>query len=322
MKSRKAFTLIELLVVIAIIAILAAILFPVFAQARTAAKKTADLSNTKQIGIGMQLYLGDSDDYFPMSDYRRNPSGSDNQGLVHWSESLQPYMKNEQIFVSPADKIGGWAPSCVGDPALKNRGKGWPSEQIVNQGVAGCPAFPHGQVARLSYVANQLLMPRKRRTQDTSTVVPSSTVEGVSTTILIAPLTEKRQCMERDEEFRTYRPTLAIYNSSDPFDNFANTPAAISRLYAIPFTGTGAMVYSRDILPCNNGTVISADHPIRYTHPGRFDNGNNYVHADTSAKFSNFSKTLSVDAWRWGTVAYSLGGGTVLNPRNDQPVTP
>jgi prepilin-type N-terminal cleavage/methylation domain-containing protein len=56
---KKAFTLIELLVVIAIIAILAAILFPVFAQAKMAAKKSADLSNTKQIGIGMYLYLSD-----------------------------------------------------------------------------------------------------------------------------------------------------------------------------------------------------------------------------------------------------------------------
>lgn len=62
---RRAFTLIELLVVIAIIAILAAILFPVFAQAKEAAKKTSCLSNLKSIGMAMTLYQGDSDDYFP-----------------------------------------------------------------------------------------------------------------------------------------------------------------------------------------------------------------------------------------------------------------
>jgi prepilin-type N-terminal cleavage/methylation domain-containing protein len=59
MNRQKAFTLIELLVVIAIIAILAAILFPVFAQAKAAAKKTNDLSNQKQLGLGMLMYAGD-----------------------------------------------------------------------------------------------------------------------------------------------------------------------------------------------------------------------------------------------------------------------
>ena len=60
--DRKAFTLLELLVVIAIIAILAAILFPVFAQAKAAAKRTADLSNTKNLGLAMIMYGGDYDD--------------------------------------------------------------------------------------------------------------------------------------------------------------------------------------------------------------------------------------------------------------------
>jgi len=60
--QRRAFTLIELLVVIAIIAILAAILFPVFAQAKTAAKKTSDLSNMKQIDLATLMYANDSDD--------------------------------------------------------------------------------------------------------------------------------------------------------------------------------------------------------------------------------------------------------------------
>jgi len=65
MTKRNAFTLIELLVVIAIIAILAAILFPVFAQAKAAAKKTQCLSNTKQLGLGLHMYVGDSDDMLP-----------------------------------------------------------------------------------------------------------------------------------------------------------------------------------------------------------------------------------------------------------------
>src|ERR1700722_8682071 len=73
-RSKAAFTLIELLVVIAIIAILAAILFPVFAQAKAAAKKTSDLSNIKQMGTAVAMYENDYDDLNPQQCGKYNGS--------------------------------------------------------------------------------------------------------------------------------------------------------------------------------------------------------------------------------------------------------
>ncbi len=101
---RKAFTLIELLVVIAIIAILAAILFPVFAQARNAAKKTASISNLKQISLGATLYISDNDDtVFPRRYTYGAPTPPDN-GTKFWSNLLETYTKNTDIFYCPNDR--------------------------------------------------------------------------------------------------------------------------------------------------------------------------------------------------------------------------
>jgi len=103
--TRKAFTLIELLVVIAIIAILASILFPVFARARENARKASCQSNLKQIGLGVMMYLQDYDETYPWGNNYTNG---------YWYQLLEPYTKNTQIFVCPtAGKIGysggyGW----------------------------------------------------------------------------------------------------------------------------------------------------------------------------------------------------------------------
>ncbi len=93
--GRRAFTLIELLVVIAIIAILAAILFPVFAQAKTAAKKTSNLSNLKQLSLGIQMYVIDGEAYPMMSSpVTANPR-------TRWPDYVFPYVKSEAMFNGP-----------------------------------------------------------------------------------------------------------------------------------------------------------------------------------------------------------------------------
>jgi prepilin-type N-terminal cleavage/methylation domain-containing protein/prepilin-type processing-associated H-X9-DG protein len=122
-----AFTLIELLVVIAIIAILAAILFPVFAQARAAARKTSCLSNTKQLALGFLMYAQDYDETFPQWRWDQNyvagtgqpgaGAGSINNGASIWWNAIYPYVKNSQIYrcpdtdydvVSKVDGHWGW----------------------------------------------------------------------------------------------------------------------------------------------------------------------------------------------------------------------
>jgi prepilin-type N-terminal cleavage/methylation domain-containing protein/prepilin-type processing-associated H-X9-DG protein len=92
---RKGFTLIELLVVIAIIAILAAILFPVFARAREKARQTSCLSNLKQLGLGEMMYAQDYDEKYNFA-YTINPT-------VTWPNLLMPYVKNADLFTCPSD---------------------------------------------------------------------------------------------------------------------------------------------------------------------------------------------------------------------------
>lgn len=96
------FTLIELLVVIAIIAILAAILFPVFAQAREKARQTACLNNEKQINLGILQYIQDYDECFPVSVVNRSATPAAGT-QIGWVDGIQPYVKNLQIFQCPSE---------------------------------------------------------------------------------------------------------------------------------------------------------------------------------------------------------------------------
>jgi len=142
MVRRRAFTLIELLVVIAIIAILAAILFPVFAQARESARTTACLSNMKQLGLGLTMYVQDYDEYYP-NIYQGwgNVSGAYQEGWM-WKNAINPYTKNKGIMKCPSNPVADVNGPGTLPPGNSNNwngnGMGYAMEndKIMNQSYA------------------------------------------------------------------------------------------------------------------------------------------------------------------------------------------
>ncbi|HEY3397064.1 MAG TPA: prepilin-type N-terminal cleavage/methylation domain-containing protein [Armatimonadota bacterium] len=135
--KRSGFTLIELLVVIAIIAILAAILFPVFARARAKAQQSNCLSNTKQITLGLIMYASDYDEKYPI------PSFADAGGnTYYWWNGVDPYIKNFQIWRCPSDATAGMIADNPGaTPPF------YPRSYYSNSLVITNPPFSTGSIA-------------------------------------------------------------------------------------------------------------------------------------------------------------------------------
>ncbi len=147
---KRGFTLIELLVVIAIIAILAAILFPVFAKAREKARQTACLSNIKQLMLGALMYVQDYDEVFPP-----DGEGNPNMGFI---DSLNPYIKNTQLWVCPSLRTQPWRQGCGCGGFPANTG-GW-TGTYQRSICASNGAFPIGWVKWPSQKAYLIEMSR------------------------------------------------------------------------------------------------------------------------------------------------------------------
>lgn len=136
-RLRRGFTLIELLVVIAIIAILAAILFPVFAQAREKARSISCLSNLKQMSLGISMYVTDNELY---------PVYSYSTGNTRWHTILQPYVKNEQVFVCPSSSFTRFH--------FRNMGYGYNYQYLARDAARGGSGSSHE--AQIEYPADTI----------------------------------------------------------------------------------------------------------------------------------------------------------------------
>ncbi len=199
---KRAFTLIELLVVIAIIAILAAILFPVFAQAKAAAKKTACLSNVKQMATAAQIYLGDSDDTYPVN-VSYSPSGYTYANQSYWyfgfhftSDGacwldpalgiLYPYQKSGQIQACPDAKDlkpgAGGAPFTID---VSQAPLGYDKNYLINYGLTAADGTTYGPFPNATgwdNVADSILLAdaaNGKSPTSTSTSAPTSTFNGI-----------------------------------------------------------------------------------------------------------------------------------------------
>jgi len=186
----SAFTLIELLVVIAIIAILAAILFPVFAQAKAAAKKTSCLSNDKQLSLAALMYANDYDDMFPYQatgdpglTYYGEPyvnGAMDPSAATNWDRGIYPYVKSFGLYLCPVatdqDGQDGWG--CYETTGTL---KGQPTSFCNSYGMNAVAAGKSS--TSMPAPANTVLMSELSQKQKTSAAIPSWQYFGSASTL-------------------------------------------------------------------------------------------------------------------------------------------
>jgi prepilin-type N-terminal cleavage/methylation domain-containing protein/prepilin-type processing-associated H-X9-DG protein len=280
--ARRAFTLIELLVVIAIIAILAAILFPVFAQAREAARKTQCLGNMRQIGTASNLYVQDYDEtYCPM----RN---SDNTPYQAWPTLMQPYVKNEGIFVCPSGEAADFSPTVL--PAATRKYAGITDTKCSASGVTGDSSTgSSGKVNRLSYTMNAI------PDQAAAWITPGFTSGGKYGFVPAGTTTAATGA----SSYATHSITLAAVEDSAGTIYLADGWASISTSNAC-----GQGLSMRAIFEERRTDHSLTDDPSKIAN--RHMNGFNAVYGDGHAKWRKWGSTKASE---W-TVALDNPDGT------------
>ncbi len=302
MHKRNAFTLIELLVVIAIIAILAAILFPVFAQAREKAKQANCLSNQKQIGLGIMMYSEDYDQTYPMAYYYINGATSAN-GYVQWTGMVDPYVKQKNsssgIWVCPSHALHGFAPTNY------TNGNSPAGQVPQTKGVSDI------QAVRMSYICNELIMPRKKFEAIPQNVVSTSQVDNPSDVIAVAEITDTLGALNDSSPtggaaIKSHRPTNAVSDNGAVFDGEKGVTGPI---YALTYAqAISAINYAKT----NNNA--GGQHHIAYISADRHNGGANYVFSDGHAKFFKLEATLNPQHFLWGKQAYSCNNAPIYDP--------
>jgi prepilin-type N-terminal cleavage/methylation domain-containing protein/prepilin-type processing-associated H-X9-DG protein len=274
--KRRGFTLIELLVVIAIIAILAAILFPVFGRAREKGRQASCLSNQKQLALGIMMYSTDYDGLYPPSYTYLNSTawgnGSGAGGYLHWSYMTAPYVKSQQLYVCPSDR---------------NRGLGPQNDFDL-------------QVPKISYTANEMVMCRPKVNY---VVVSDSEIEAPASLLLLGEFSNYPFAIGGSSAnggasgYKTHRPFNTLSDATSNCDGSNANP-----LYNI--TVDAAMADFAWAAALTAATSDESHSHVRYLCPDRHNGGSNYAFCDGHAKWLKIDSVIT--NYMGGTVGYSL----------------
>lgn len=257
---KKGFTLIELLVVIAIIAILAAILFPVFAQAKAAAKATVSLSNAKQISLGMLMYSGDADDMLvPAASWNtgNDPLAVNGTPASPWSVLIQAYTKNGELLQDPSENPGpNWnGNQTVSDSFLPEYGYNYVflSPVIVNSSsVSGYSEAPVSDTSA-AQVADTVLLTNKWGYNDSNVATAGfKSFNGVNTPLMQATV-EAPICIQ------TVNLCKASWGINDGYVNSASGDGLTTIVSGADTGGVSLPVANKAVTAWLDGHVTRAD---------------------------------------------------------------
>lgn len=281
---QKAFTLIELLVVIAIIAILAAILFPVFAQAKEAAKKTSCLSNFKNVSTATYLYSGDNDDTLCQTSWESslttqaiNPGG---KYQIHWTYLMQPYIKSYDIFKCASDSAPV-TPKYPCPNGVSDLGK------LDSNGLMYCD----WQAPSYSYIPNYNLMPAHDWTPVSLTTLPSPAG-------LIA-VTERRDKLTNGTVIGPHKG-VSGFNPSQPCPG----SSLVASQYASLSGTTNYAYWTADEAIQHLAADTKDKNDIVRVKWERHSGGANYGFGDGHAKYLKLEQTLKADSYMYGDKFY------------------
>jgi prepilin-type N-terminal cleavage/methylation domain-containing protein/prepilin-type processing-associated H-X9-DG protein len=317
--SKTGFTLVELLVVISIIALLAAILMPALGRAREMARASACLSNMKNIGSALNIFVADNKGKFPSNYNYLNGEGSGG-GYHHWTAMINPdqykdpvtsgkYPRFAEQYVCPSHAPGGWAPTNFTTGRIPS-----PPPGQASQDASG--TIDDQQAPRLSYVGNEAIMPRKKYSGGHDANVPPGTsnlclvsadevVDGPHT-ILAGEFSSNPNCIWGSSigggaAYKSHRPTNGVKSdqAGEVFDgeNYA-LGTQIHKLTSLEANTAIAAVLA-------DKAAAATAHHISYLSPDTHLGYSNYLFVDGHAEKQLFNDTLDPSNYMWGRKMYS-----------------